>query len=98
MWLWRCARSGDVQGSTVQSRLNTKGVVHGIKILMLLQARKTSSPPTGSPSGARVLFLYQKPMSSCFATETTVSTVGVIAKVFSYWTGRRSVRRRGVSA
>lgn len=64
-------------------------VTLGIKILMLVQARSLISSGRLSIGSLVSFFLYQKPMSMnlreilhCY--EDTVSTVGVISKVFGY--------------
>ncbi|KAM8836410.1 antigen peptide transporter 2 isoform 2-T3 [Spinachia spinachia] len=61
----------------------------GIKVLMLVQARALISSGHLSLGSLVSFFLYQKPMSNnlreimiCYST--TMSTVGVISKVFSY--------------
>ncbi|XP_038591057.1 antigen peptide transporter 2 [Micropterus salmoides] len=61
----------------------------GIKILMLLQARSLISSGDLSIGSLVSFFLYQKPMSNnlkeiLYCYGETVSTVGVIKKVFSY--------------
>uniref|UniRef100_A0A7N8YD64 Transporter associated with antigen processing, subunit type t, teleost specific n=1 Tax=Mastacembelus armatus TaxID=205130 RepID=A0A7N8YD64_9TELE len=60
----------------------------GIKILMLVQARSLISSGHLSIGSLVSFFLYQKPMSNnlkiLYCYGETVSTVGVISKVFSY--------------
>ncbi|XP_040923425.1 antigen peptide transporter 2 [Toxotes jaculatrix] len=61
----------------------------GIKILMLIQARNLISSGRLSIGSLVSFFLYQKPMSVnlkeiLYCYGETVSTVGVISKVFSY--------------
>ncbi|CAJ1079987.1 antigen peptide transporter 2 [Xyrichtys novacula] len=61
----------------------------GIKVLMLVQARSLISSGHLSIGGFVSFLLYQKPMSYnlkeiMYSYGETVSTVGVIAKVFSY--------------
>ncbi|XP_062270255.1 antigen peptide transporter 2 [Platichthys flesus] len=60
-----------------------------IKILMLLQARSLISSDRLSVGNLVTFFLYQKPMSQSlqellYCYGETVSTMGVISKVFSY--------------
>ncbi|XP_060951470.1 antigen peptide transporter 2 [Limanda limanda] len=60
-----------------------------IKILMLLQARSLISSDRLSVGSLVTFFLYQKPMSQSlqeilYCYGETVSTMGVISKVFSY--------------
>ncbi|XP_056221818.1 antigen peptide transporter 2 [Seriola aureovittata] len=64
-------------------------VTLGIKILMLLQARNLISSGRLTIGSLVTFFLYQKPMSNnlkeiLYCYGETVSTVGVISKVFSY--------------
>ncbi|XP_044035949.1 antigen peptide transporter 2 [Siniperca chuatsi] len=61
----------------------------GIKILMLIQARSLISSGHLSIGSLVSFFLYQKPMSNnlreiLYCYGETMSTVGVISKVFSY--------------
>ncbi|XP_034563361.1 antigen peptide transporter 2 [Notolabrus celidotus] len=61
----------------------------GIKVLMLVEARSLISSGRLSIGGLVSFLLYQKPMSYnlreiMYSYGETVSTVGVIAKVFSY--------------
>lgn len=61
----------------------------GIKIIMLLQARSLISSGQLSIGSLVSFFLYQKPMSNnlreiLYCIGETVSTVGVISKVFGY--------------
>ncbi|XP_070782860.1 antigen peptide transporter 2 [Enoplosus armatus] len=72
----------------------------GIKILMLLQARSLLLSGQLSIGNLVSFFLYQKPMSNnlkemLYCYGETVSTVGVISKVFSYLDRTPQCRKAG---
>lgn len=72
----------------------------GIKILMLLQARTLISSGKLSIGSLVSFFLYQKPMSVnlkeiLYCYGETVSTVGVISKVFSYLDRKPKCKKEG---
>ncbi|XP_071319668.1 antigen peptide transporter 2 isoform X2 [Trachinotus anak] len=72
----------------------------GIRILMLLQARNLISSDRLSIGRLVSFFLYQKPMSNnlkeiLYCYGETLSTVGVISKVFSYLDRTPQCKREG---
>lgn len=75
-------------------------VSFGIKILMLVQARSLISSGHLSIGSLVSFFLYQKPMSNnlreiMYCYGETMSTVGVISKVFSYFDRTPKCKKAG---
>ncbi|KAM7370412.1 hypothetical protein PAMP_009964 [Pampus punctatissimus] len=75
----------------------------GIKALMLLQARSLISSSQLSIGSLVSFFLYQKPMLNnlreiLYSVGETVSTVGVISKVFSYLDRSPKCKKEGTLA
>lgn len=72
----------------------------GIKVLMLVQARSLISAGRLTIGSLLSFFLYQKPMSNnlkeiLYCCGETASTVGVIAKVFSYLDRTPACKKEG---